>query len=126
MAIIGIGIDIIRISRIAETLERHGNRFMKRVYHPCEVEFANKRRKSAEFLAGCFAVKEAALKALGDFPGRGIAWPSIFITHEPTGKPVIHFEDKALNLCNEKGMQKAHVSISHDGDIAIAQVILED
>ncbi len=125
MAIIGIGIDITRISRIAQTLERYGERFLERIYHPLEIEFSRKRRKDAEFLAACFAVKEATLKAFGDFPGKGISWAEIYITHESTGKPILHVEGKARLLCEEKGVKSRHVTITHDGDMAQAQVILE-
>jgi holo-[acyl-carrier protein] synthase len=125
MSIVGIGIDIIRISRIEKTIQQFGDRFLKRIFHPSEIEFSQKRRKSAEFLASCFAVKEAALKALSDFPGRGIDWSEIYITHEPTGKPILHFEGNALKLYDEKGVKHSHVSITHDGDIAMAQVVLE-
>ncbi len=125
MPIIGIGMDLVHISRIAQSIERYGERFTKRVYHPSELEFSIKRKNNFEFLAACFAVKEAALKALGDFPGKGISWSEIFISHEPTGKPVLNFEGKALQLCKEKGVKTNHVTITHDGDLALAQVILE-
>ncbi len=125
MPIVGIGLDIIRISRIESSIERFGERFMKRVFHPKEIEFSNKRVKSAEYLAGCFAVKEAALKAFGDFPGKGIGWFEIYVTHEPTGKPVLHFEGKAKDLADRKMVTDAYVTITHDGDNAVAQVILE-
>lgn len=125
MPIIGIGLDLIYISRIAKSIERYGERFIQRVYHPLETEFARKRRKQAEFYAGCFAVKEATLKALGDFPGRGIAWTDIYITHQRSGKPVLHITGRAQDLAQEKGVNRAHVSITHDGDIAQAYVILE-
>jgi holo-[acyl-carrier protein] synthase len=125
MPIIGIGLDVTSISRIEQSLERYGERFLNRVFHPQEVAFSQKRKKNAEYLAACFAVKEAALKAMGDFPGRGIDWADIYVTHEPTGKPVVHFEGKARALFDEKGAASAFVSITHDGDTAIAQVILE-
>ncbi len=125
MAIIGIGIDIAVIPRIGESIERYGARFLNRVFHPSEIEFSEKRKKNTEYLAGCFAVKEAALKALGDFPGKGLAWTDIYISHEETGKPVLHFENRALDLYNQKGVAHSFVSISHDGDNAIAYVILE-
>jgi holo-[acyl-carrier protein] synthase len=125
MSIIGIGLDITSIPRIARSLELYQERFLHRVFHPEEIAFSQKRRNNAEFLAACFAVKEAALKALSDFPGRGISWAEIYITHEPTGKPVLHFEGKAKELFDEKGAKYAHVSITHDQDLAMAQVILE-
>ena len=126
MAIIGIGLDIVPISRIAQILERYGERFTQRIFHPCEIDFSHRRKKDVEFLAGCFAAKEAALKALGDFPGRGIAWSEIYITHESSGKPILHVEGNARELMEEKGARTAHVTITHDGDQAIAQVILEE
>jgi holo-[acyl-carrier protein] synthase len=126
MSIIGIGMDAIRISRIESSLNRYQERFLRRIFHPVEVSMARLRRKEAEYLAGCFCVKEAALKAFGDFPGRGIPWTEIYITHEFTGKPVLHFSGRARQLANEKGMKAAHVTITHDGDLALAQVILEN
>lgn len=125
MAIVGIGMDLIRISRIAKSVERFGDRFLNRIYHPNEIEIANKRRKNAEYLAGCFAVKESTLKAIGDFPGRAIDWADIYITHEPTGKPVLHFAGNALKCIEEKEINHAHVTITHDGDMAAAYVVLE-
>jgi len=125
MAIVGIGVDMASISRIAQSIGRYGDRFLRRVYHPSEIQFSKTRRHGMEFLAACFAVKEAALKALSDFPGRGIAWSDIYISHAPTGKPVLHLEGRALALAGEKGVRFHHVSITHDGDWAIAQVILE-
>ncbi len=125
MAILGVGVDLASISRMAKTVERYGDRFLRRVFHPSEIEFSQKRKKNVEFLASCFAVKEATLKAIGDFPGKGVDWSEIYITHERTGKPILHIEGKAKALCDEKGVQKSHVSISHDGDMAAAYVILE-
>ena len=126
MSIIGTGIDVTSISRIAGSLERYKERFLERIFHPEEIAYSQKRKNNAEFLAACFAVKEATLKALSDFPGKGLDWAEIYITHEPTGKPILHLEGKALELFLQKGGKKAHVSITHDTDIAMAQVILED
>ncbi|MFB3787097.1 MAG: holo-ACP synthase [bacterium] len=126
MAIVGIGVDIARIGRIAQSIDRYGDRFLRRVYHPSEIQFSLTRRNRMEFLAACFAVKEAALKALSDFPGRGIAWSDIYLSHAPTGQPVLHLEGRARLLAEEKGARFHHVSLSHDGDWAVAQVILEN
>lgn len=117
--------DITMISRIEGTVERYGERFLRRIYHPREIEMAQKRKKLAEYLAGCFAVKEATLKAIGDFPGKAISWADIYITHEPTGKPVLHFAGNALKCIRDKEITRSHVTITHDGDMALAQVILE-
>ena len=126
MSIIGIGLDLTSISRITGTLERYGERFLERIFHPEEIACSQKRKNNAEFLAACFAVKEATLKALSDFSGNELDWTEIYITHESTGKPILHMEGKALELFQQKGGKKAHVSITHDADIAVAQVILED
>ncbi len=126
MAVIGIGMDIVLISRIERMLNRYGERFLQRIYHPSEIENSRSRKKNAEYLAGCFAVKEATLKALSDFPGRGIAWSGIYTTNAPSGKPELHFDGNALLLAEEKGVRNSHVTITHDGGWALAQVLLED
>lgn len=125
MPVVGIGMDIARISRIQQSVERYQQRFLRRIYHPDETETAFRRKQWAEYLAACFAAKEATLKALGDFPGRGIEWREIQVAHELTGKPRLIISGKARILCDEKGVTHTHLTLTHDGDYALAQVLLE-
>ena len=125
MAILGIGVDVVQMDRV-ERLERvYGDRFLRRILHPLEREILDRRVKRVEFLAGRFACKEAAKKAMGEFPGRGIAWSEIYVLDRPNGRPDLFFEGKAAQLAEELGVAARHVSLSHDGGVAVAQVVLE-
>jgi holo-[acyl-carrier protein] synthase len=126
MSILGIGLDVTSKSRIARCLERYEDRFADRLFHPDEMAYARQGRNPAEFLAACFAVKEAMLKALGDFHHEGLDWLEMVVRHEPSGKPVLDLTGKAQAFFHKKGGKKIHLSITHDADLAIAQVILED
>lgn len=127
MAIVGIGVDVAQIARFERLERKYGERFLGRVYHSLErqilEQFVEARR--AEFLAGRFACKEAAKKALGEFPSRGVGWKEIFVLNRPSGQPEIYFEGRTAKLAQELGVCAGHVSISHDGGLAVAQVILE-
>jgi len=127
MAIVGIGVDVAQVARFERLETRYGERFVSRVCHPLERRILDRlgRGRRAEFVAGRFACKEAAKKALGDFPGRGIGWKEIYIVNRATGQPEIHFEGRAAELAADRGVSVGHVSISHDGGLVIAQVILE-
>ena len=127
MAIIGIGVDVAQIDRYADMETKYGGRFIRRILHPLEIQLLDRRldRKRAEFIAGRFACKEAAKKALGDFPDRGVAWTDIYVLDRSNGKPDLFFEGPAAQLAKELGVIAGHVSISHDGGMAVAQVILE-
>ncbi len=125
MAIVGIGIDIAEVVRFERTLERYGDRFLRRVYHEVEREEAARRRKKAEFLAGRFAAKEAGMKAMGIFPGRGLRWWELYVTYRKGGAPVLNLQGRAKALADELGVTRCHLSITHDAGIAAAEVILE-
>ena len=125
MAVVGVGVDIVQISRIENLERKYGERFLDRVYHRCERQILEGLGRRAEFLAGRFACKEAAKKAIGEFRGRGVGWKEIYVVNRPSGRPEIHFEGRAAELAKELGVCAGHVSISHDGGLAVAQVILE-
>lgn len=125
MAIIGIGVDVTKIDRIERLDRLYKKRFLNRIYHPSEIQLLERAGKRGEFLAGRFAGKEAAKKAMGDFPGRGIGWNEIYVLNRPSGQPELLFEGKAARLAEELGVKNTHISISHDGGVAVAQVVLE-
>lgn len=114
--IIGIGVDLVEIPRLAQSLERQP-RLPKRILSPAEyaryINFSNQRRR-LEFLAGRFAVKEALSKALGTGIGKSIAFQDIHCDNDSQGKPYIVFDG-----------YRVHVSISHTDHYAVSQVILE-
>lgn len=112
-----IGIDIVKIDRIKELKLKFGDKFLKRVLDEDEVKFV----KSIETLAGFYAAKEAASKALGVGIGKECSFLDIKICKNEKNAPKISFSDKIIKNYNIK---KADVSITHDGGFAIAAVIL--
>ncbi|MEW6719103.1 MAG: holo-ACP synthase [Thermodesulfobacteriota bacterium] len=124
-AILGVGVDIVDVSRVKKLLERHGDRFLSRVFTEGERKYAMGGANPAERLAGRFAVKEALLKALGTGKSQGILWVDIETLRGTAGKPVVHLHGQAVRWLKWKGGGAVHVSIAHDGGNAIGFVILE-
>lgn len=122
--VIGIGIDIVDISRIKTLLQKYGRRFLGRVFSLDEITYCMKRYDSATCLAGRFAVKEAAFKALSAGRSSGIPFKDITIDMMD-GAPQLTLSGKAHELSKSLGVVKHHVSISHDKGCAVAVVILE-
>jgi holo-[acyl-carrier protein] synthase len=123
--VVAIGIDLVEISRIEEKLLRHNNRFRDRVFTPAEVAYCEGRAGRFASYAARFAAKEAAMKALGTGWAEGISWQEIEIFNNPAGAPTIHFSGRALVRFNELGARRAHLSLSHSRDTAIAQVLFD-
>ena len=123
--IISIGIDIIEVGRVRETIERTP-RFAERVFTEAERAYCESRGVvAAQHYAARFAAKEAALKALQTGWSNGIAWQDIEISAKDSGAPVILFHRRARQLYVQSGATAAHVSIAHTSEHAIAEVVLE-
>ncbi len=122
--IYGIGIDIIRISRIKKAIERWNERFLKKVFTENEILFCKERPKSTAAFALRFAAKEAFSKAIGLGMKKGIRWRDIEVFHFPTGKPALRLYGKAYEICKKNGL-RPHLTLSDEGDIAVAVVVLE-
>ena len=116
---ISTGIDLIQIHRLQSTLDRYGDRFLKRIYTPQEIEIS--RRKAPE-LAVRFAAKEAASKALGTGIGM-VSWVEMEITNDLLGKPELTLHDKALQRAQFLGLTSWSVSLSHARETAVAVVV---
>ena len=124
--IVGTGVDLTEVHRIAETIARYGSRFLERVYTPNEIRYCQSKKNFAERFAARFAAKEAAAKALGTGIGQGVTWTSIEVVREPNGRPNIAFSGKAREFADRLGARRVSLSLSHTPDLAIAHVILED
>jgi holo-[acyl-carrier protein] synthase len=111
-----LGIDIIRVSRIADSLARFGERFTNRVLTPREAAYVRGR---AETMAGRWAAKEAVSKVLG-LGVRGIGWRDIEIERLPTGQPAVRLHGRAARRAEQLGMGRVAISISHESDFAVA------
>ncbi|HUI25209.1 MAG TPA: holo-ACP synthase [Candidatus Kryptonia bacterium] len=125
--IIGIGVDLIEVPRIAESLAhpRTGARFEARVFTPAEIAYCRKRRSFAESFAARFAAKEATMKALGrGYLGGGIGWLQIEVVRE-RGRPTLTLTGRAKQQAESLGITRFHLSLSHTAAFAIAYVIAE-
>jgi holo-[acyl-carrier protein] synthase len=123
--IVGTGVDIAETARLEQALERHGERFVKRLYTPREIAYCERFKNRAERYAARFAAKEAAFKALGTGWAEGVRWLDVEITHQPSGKPELALTGRAEELARQLGVTRAAVSISHSDRYVVAQVILE-
>ncbi len=123
--IVGTGVDIVEVPRVAAAIERFGKRFLERIFTDSEIRYCQSRRNSTERFAARFAAKEAALKALGTGWRMGVAWKEVEVRREPGGRPSIHFSGRAAEFAQRLGMKQASLSLSHTAEQAIAQVILE-
>ena len=115
------GVDIIELDRIHRVLERHGERFLARVYTAEEI--ARYRDRLPE-LAARFAAKEAVSKALGvglnHMSVHGIGWREVEVLPDPLGKPVLYLTGRAQQLAKEQGLREWAISLSHSRDYAVA------
>lgn len=111
-----LGIDIIKVERIAHALERFGDRFPRRVLTDAEQRYVRNRPQN---FAGRWAAKEAVSKVLG-LGVRGVGWRDIEIARLPTGQPQVRLSGRAAERAQQLGMDRIAVSISHEGDYAVA------
>jgi holo-[acyl-carrier protein] synthase len=119
MATAAVGIDIIEIDRVRQVLDRHGQRFLDRVYTPLEVAFCRGRVPE---LAARFAAKEATMKALGT-GARGVAWREIEVLPNRRGKPLVYLHGQAQRRAQDMGLEGVDISLTHSIDFAIAAVV---
>lgn len=118
-----VGVDLVRISRIVESLELFGDRFLRRVFTEGEIAYASAApAQAAERLATRFAAKEATIKALG-LVDRGIAWRDIEVRRGPTGACAMALSGSAGEAAAALGAGELAVSLSHEGDYAAAVVV---
>jgi len=120
--IVGMGVDVCSIERMKRALERHGERFFARICSPEERADLEGRERSFA-LAGRFAAKEAFAKALDG--AKGVAWHDCQVRRGESGRPRLELRATALETARAFGADTYHVSISHDGGVAVAVVILE-
>lgn len=122
---VGCGVDMIEIARIAEALARYGDRFRRRVYLPGEILYCRRKRMAEESFAARFAAKEAAAKALGTGIHFGVGWRDIEVVRELSGRPSLVFHGRAAAIARELGAVHAAISLTHTKTHALAQVFLE-
>ncbi|MCX8091964.1 MAG: holo-ACP synthase [Verrucomicrobiae bacterium] len=123
--IIGVGIDIIEVSRVAAAVERFGDRFLQRILLPDEIAYCRAHREPAPFIAGRFAAKEAVSKAFGTGIGAQLGWHDMEIRHRDSGAPFVVLHGNAVPLLQQRGGHSLWISLSHTDHYAAAVAILE-
>ena len=124
--IIGSGIDLVEITRIQQSIDRYGKRFLDRVFTGAEQAYCARKRNSAESFAARFAAKEAAAKALGTGISYGVSWLEIEVVREPSGRPTLQFHGRAAQIAALLGVARTALSITHTDSLAMASVVIED
>jgi holo-[acyl-carrier protein] synthase len=126
--ILGVGSDITDVRRIAKVIERHGERFLDRVFTPIERARADKRRNRMETYAKRFAAKEACAKALGTGLRAGVWWRDMGVVNLPSGRPTMELTGGAkrrLQALTPAGYEaRIDLSITDEGPSAQALVII--
>jgi len=122
MPVAGIGVDIVEIDRIRTALERTP-RFKERVFTAEERAYCEGRPNPYASYAGCFAAREAVLKALGTGFGGGVGYADVSVGHDAKGRPVAVLAGRALELACEQGVTDVYLSISHTHGVAVANAV---
>jgi holo-[acyl-carrier protein] synthase len=123
--IVGTGIDLCEVDRIRASVERYGDRFVRRVYTPGEIAYVQRKANRYERYAARFAAKEAGMKAIGTGWRRGVRWQDFEVANLPSGKPTLKFHGVAAEFARRLGVKTVALSLTHTKDTAMAHVILE-
>jgi holo-[acyl-carrier protein] synthase len=124
--IIGTGVDLCEVERIRAAIERHGRRFVDRIYTEAEIAYAERKANRHERYAARFAAKEAAMKALGTGMRGGVRWKDFEVANLRSGRPTMKFHGKAAEYAEKLGVKSISLSMTHTGVQAMAMVILEN
>jgi holo-[acyl-carrier protein] synthase len=123
MGIVAHGIDLVDCPRIEQMIERHGDRFVGRVFTDAEQAYAEANKNGIEKLAGRFAAKEAVLKLIGTGWRGKIAWTDIEIINNAAGQPEVTIVGEVKRIAEELGIEHISVSITHTANFAIASAV---
>jgi holo-[acyl-carrier protein] synthase len=123
--ILGVGIDIIEVARIASSYEKFGGRFVNRILHPDEIAYCLSHKNPAPFLAVRFAAKEAISKAFGTGISAQLGWQDMEIHRKESGEPFVVLHGKGKKLFQSRHAKRLLVSLSHTANYAAATAVLE-
>jgi holo-[acyl-carrier protein] synthase len=124
--ILGTGVDIAEVARIRESIERYGDRFLRRIFTDGEIEYCERKATRHESYAARFAAKEAGMKALGTGWSRGVRWRDIEVVRPKGQRPTLQFHGEAAVIAARLGTKNIALSITHTAEQALAHVILEN
>lgn len=121
---VGVGFDLVDVSRVRRLMARWGARFLDRILVPEERDYVSAKRRPEVHVAGLVAAKEACFKALGRGPGQGVGWHDIAIGHTAWGAPRVRLHGGAARTAQALGASTMLVSISHEDTLAGAVAVL--
>ncbi|HEX8679986.1 MAG TPA: holo-ACP synthase [Chthoniobacterales bacterium] len=125
MSVLGVGIDIVENARVEHSLERFGERFVRRVFTDGEIEYCQSMKYPARHFAARFAAKEAVSKAFGTGIGKSMGWRDIDVHRHPSGQPFVVLDGGAKQLAELRGVTSVWISLSHTDHHAAATVVIE-
>jgi holo-[acyl-carrier protein] synthase len=125
VAVLGIGVDVVKVERLFQSLERFGHRMESRLFTESELEYCRRHKDPLPHLAARFAAKEAAFKAIGTGLSSGVGWKQAEVIQPGGRQPRLEFHGVALERFQQMGGRGSHLSLTHDGGLAIACVVLE-
>ena len=123
MSAIAHGVDLVDCRRLSQAIQRHGERFLNRVFTEAEQAYCRGRKREIEHFAGRFAAKEAVLKVLGTGWTAGISWTDVEVRNEESGRPVVRLYGRCKEIADQLGLDDVLISISHISTHAIASAI---
>jgi holo-[acyl-carrier protein] synthase len=123
-AVHGIGVDIVETARIRSSIERFGQRFLRRVFTDGEQEYCSSMPAPERHYAARFAAKEAVSKAFGTGIGKQVGWRDVEVQRKETGEPFIVLHGPAAALAAAHGITRALISLSHSDHYAVASTVL--
>jgi len=123
--ILGTGIDLIEVARIAASLEKFGDRLVNRILLPDELAYCRSHKNPAPFLAARFAAKEAVSKAFGTGIGAALGWQDIEVRRKESGAPFVVLHGRGQELFTARGARQLHLSLTHTEHYAAATAVLE-
>ena len=125
MSVIGIGIDIVECARIQNSIERFGDRFLKRIFTEGEIAYSQSMQFPARHFAARFAAKEALSKAFGTGIGKSMSWRDLDVRKKESGEPFAVLSGGAEQMARERGIAKVWISLSHTEQSGSATIVLE-
>ena len=125
MSIVGLGIDLVDCARIQNSIERFGDRFLKRIFTEGEIVYAQSMKFPARHFAARFAAKEALSKAFGTGIGKSMGWRDLDVQKNESGEPFVVLSGGARQMSEARGVTKVWISLSHTEESAMATIILE-
>lgn len=123
--ILGVGIDLVQGGRIREAVSRSGEEFLEEFLVSPEIDACRRRRDPFPCYAARFAAKEALAKALGTGVWGEMSWHEVTVNGDDRGRPILRLTGRALEVAEGLGVDRVHLSLTHEGDLAAAVVVLE-